>query len=67
MTTEFKSARDKKGNRIETIEVDIKNYKLVQSRGVCNLMSDRHEEIINLVNSNMYLIQKANTETRKVV
>ena len=61
------SARDKKGNRIETIEVDIKNYKLVQSKGVCNSMSDRHDEIVNLVNDNMYLIQKANTQTRKVV
>lgn len=61
------SARDKEGNRIETIEVDIKNYKLVQSKGVCNSMSDRHDEIIKLVNANMYLIQKANTETRKVV
>ena len=61
------SARDKKGNRIETIEVDIKNYKLVQSKGVCNSISDKHDEIVNLVNANMYLIQKANTETRKVV
>lgn len=61
------SARDKKGNRIETIEVDIKNYKLVQSKGVCNSVTDRHDEIIKLVNANMYLIQKANTETRKVV
>lgn len=61
------SARDKEGNRIETIEVDIKNYKLVQSKGVCNSVTDRHEEIIKLVNANMYLIQKANTETRKVV
>ena len=61
------SARDKEGNRIETIEVDIKNYKLVQSKGVCNSISDKHDEIVNLVNDNMYLIQKANTQTRKVV
>lgn len=53
------SAKDKAGNRIETIEVDINTYKVVQSRGVCNENTDRHNEIIQLVNDNMNLIKTA--------
>lgn len=53
------SAKDTQGNRIETVEVDLKTFKVVQSRGVCNKNTDHHEEIINLVNNNMNLIRKA--------
>ena len=53
------SAKDKDGNRVETIEVDIKTFQVVQSRGVCNKNTPHHEEIINLVNSNMNLIRQA--------
>lgn len=53
------SAKDKAGNRIETIEVDINTYKVIQSRGVCNENTDRHNEIIQLVNDNMNLIRTA--------
>lgn len=48
------------GERIETIEVDLKRYKLVQSRGVCNQNSKYHEEIVSLVNDNMDVIRKFN-------
>lgn len=44
--------------RIETIEVNTKSFKIVQSRGVCNTMTPQHEDIINLVSSNMGLIRK---------
>ena len=53
------SAKDKEGNRVETIEVDIKTFQVVQSRGVCNKNTPHHEEIINLVNSNMHRIRQA--------
>lgn len=48
------------GERTETIEVDLKRYELVQSRGICNQNSKYHEEIVNLVNENMDLIRKFN-------
>lgn len=51
------SARDMKGNRIETVEVDLKTFKVVQSRGVCNTNTSMHNEIIELVNQNMNLIR----------
>ena len=53
------SAKDKKGKRIETIEIDLKTFKVVQSRSVNNGNSSQHEEIIRLCNNNMNLIQKA--------
>lgn len=53
------SAKDKKGKRIETIEIDLKTFKVVQSRSVNNGSSSQHEEIIRLCNNNMNLIQKA--------
>lgn len=52
------SARDKAGNRIETIEINLETYKIVQSRGVCNSNTAYHEEIIELINNNMNKIIK---------
>lgn len=51
------SAKDKQGNRIETIEVSTKTFQLLQSRGKHNQNTPYHTEIINLVNQNMHLIQ----------
>lgn len=48
------------GVRAETIEVNLKRYQLVQSRGVCNQNSKYHDEIVNLVNENMNVIRKFN-------
>ena len=48
------------GLRAETIEVDLKRYQLVQSRGVCNQNSKYHNEIVSLVNKNMNIIRKFN-------
>lgn len=53
------SAKDKLGNRIETVEVNTQTFKVVQSRGVCNQNTPHHNEIINLVNNNMYRIRQA--------
>lgn len=48
------------GTRIETIEVSLKTYKLIQSRGVCNSNTQYHDKIINLIKSHMPDIQRAN-------
>lgn len=44
--------------RIETIEVDLKKYRLIQSRGVCNENSPYHDKIVNLVKSKMNEIKR---------
>lgn len=41
------------GKRTETIEVDTRDFHIVQARGVCNMDSDYHKEIVELVNNNM--------------
>ena len=48
------------GERAETIEVDLKRYELVQSRGVCNQNSKYHDKIVRLVNENMNVIRNFN-------
>ena len=53
------SAKDMNGNRIETIEIDLKTFKIIQSRGVNNSNTDKHEDILQLVRENMNLIMKA--------
>lgn len=53
------SAKDKEGNRIETIEINLKTFKVMQSRGVCNSDTPMHDEIIELVNRNMGMIRRA--------
>ena len=52
------SARDDRGKRIETIEVGIKEGEVLQSRGVCNSITDRHDEIISLVKKAIPAIQR---------
>ena len=52
------SARDKSGKRIETIELNTKTWKVVQSRGVCNKCTEYHDEILNLMNDNIGLFKR---------
>lgn len=52
------SAKDTDGNRIETIEIDLSTFKVVQCRGKHNSVTDKHDEIIKLVNENINLIRK---------
>lgn len=46
------------GKRKETIEVNLKTFKVVQSRAVCNKNSEYHARIIELMNKNMNLIRQ---------
>lgn len=52
------SAKDKEGHRIETIELSLRTFTIVQSRGVCNSITPMHNEIIELVNKNINLIRQ---------
>lgn len=47
-----------KGRIIETIEVDLKTLRVVQSRGVCNKNTEYHDRIVNLINANTHLIKE---------
>jgi len=42
-----------RGKRTETIEVDTRDFHIVQARGACNQDSKWHKEIVELMNSNM--------------
>lgn len=53
------SAKDHAGNRIETIELSLKTFEVVQSRGLMNQNSKFHKEILDLVKSNIQLFKKA--------
>lgn len=53
------SAVDQDGNRLETIELSLKNYKVRQSRGAFNKLTPRHNEIITLIENNAALFRKA--------
>ncbi len=46
------------GRIIETIEVDLRTLKVVQSRGVCNQNTEYHDRIIRLINANTHLIKE---------
>lgn len=52
------SAKDREGNRLETIEVNLKTFTVIQSRAVSNGITPYHQSIVNLVKDNMSLIQK---------
>lgn len=46
------------GKRIETVEVNLKTFDIVQSRAVCNKTSEYHDRILDLVKKNMNLIRQ---------
>lgn len=46
------------GKRMETIEVNLTTFELVQSRGLQNKSTEYHDRIVNLVNSNMNEIRR---------
>lgn len=52
------SAKDNVGKRIETVEVSLKTFDVVQSRAVCNGVSSYHNRIMELVRNNMNLIRQ---------
>ena len=49
------------GQRIETIEWSLSQHKILQSRAVCNGISEYHDRIINLVEQNAHLIAERQT------
>lgn len=55
------SMRDNEGKRVETVEVSLNTFDIVQSRGVCNKSTSHHNEIMELVNSNMWQIRQRMT------
>lgn len=55
------SAKDKEGRRLETIELNLSTFKVVQSRAVCNNTTPYHNHIIRLVEKNINLIRKKMT------
>lgn len=53
------SARDEQGKRLETVEVNLDEFVVNQSRGVMNKNTSAHGDIVRLVEGNMNLIKKA--------
>lgn len=51
------SARDTDGNRIETIELSLRDFSILQSRAKFNQTSDKHHQIIALVENNINQIK----------
>lgn len=66
------SCRDKLGNRIETIEVNLSTFKIEQCYGKYDQFTEHHKAILNLIKKNMnkirmcyngrYKAHKGNTE-----
>ena len=52
------SAKDKEGKRIETIELNLRTMRVIQSRGVNNSITERHDEILKLIEKNLPRIKK---------
>lgn len=51
------------GRRIETIEISLDTFQVVQSRGVCNKNTEYHDQIVSLVNANKRLIRQRMKQT----
>ena len=53
------------GKRLESIEVNLNLYKVMQSRGLQNKATEQHDKILQLMAENMNTIKTINT--RKAV
>lgn len=45
------SARDKENRRIATVELSLRNFKVLQCRAACNKKPERYDEIVSLIES----------------
>lgn len=52
---------------IETIEISLKNFEVVQSRGLQNKSSEYHDQIISLVRKNIKVIQEKKSIKRQKI
>lgn len=57
----------KDGERVETVEVDMSDYHVVQSRGKHNQHTPYHDTIMKLMNDNMGMIKDINNKNRRVI
>lgn len=53
------SAKDAEGERLATIELSLKSYKVLQCRAACNARPERYDEIVKLVESHANDFRKA--------
>ena len=53
------SAKDSQGERLETIEVSLKTFEVVQCFGKFNRKTEFHEKILGLMKNNMGIIKRA--------
>ena len=60
------SAVDECGKRLETIEINLQTMKVVQCFGMYNKTTDRHQEILDVINGNMKEVIKANSCNYKI-
>lgn len=54
------------GRRIESIEVDLKSYKVMQSRGLKNNLTEDHNTILQLMADNMHKIETINKRRKAI-
>lgn len=59
------SCRDDQDKRVETIEVSLERYEVLQSRGKCNIHTQWHEQILSAMNRNMGEIRRLDAMRRK--
>ncbi|MBP3768416.1 MAG: PcfJ domain-containing protein [Prevotella sp.] len=60
------SARNRgDGQRVETVELNLKTFAVMQSRGVQNSVTPYHNEIVGLVNQNIGLFKQAKSNKIK--
>ena len=53
------SAKTTEGERLETIEVSLDDYSIVQSRAIYNGSTPQHQDILRLMNDHMDEIRRA--------
>ena len=53
------SAKDREGKRVETIEVSLNTFRIVQSRGACNKSTPWHDEIVDAMQKGMRQVRAA--------
>lgn len=52
------SCRDKKNNRLATIEISLTHHRILQVRAACNKVPEHYRQIVNLLNKNMTQIME---------
>lgn len=61
------SIRDDNGERLATLEYNVKSKEIVQCRAVCNKVPERYDDMVKVFNANIWRVGKTKRKKQQLL